>query len=211
MEPEAPEREKSPWLRSPRRTILTVVLLALLGATVGLVLLTRDSGKPGSRGTGNASEILQMREVLQLIQSSSPNWDSVIVTCFARGNVPASGCLDPLIAADRSIVLLAADGSAKYRLGPALISAADVTRASAKAPRGNAGWEVDIRLTPDASKRFSDITSRLVGRQIAIVVEERVVTAPTVVGRITGGEVVIVGNFTEQEARDLAERLAPHS
>jgi len=211
MEPEAPERERSLRLTSTGRTVLTVVLLALLGATVGLVLLARDSGKPGSQGTGNTSEILEMREVLEVIQSSSPKWDSVTVTCFDQGGASASGCLDPLAAADGSVVLLAADGSAKYRLGLALISAADVIGASAGPPRGNAGWEVDIRLTPDASKRFSDITTRLVGKQLALVVDARVVSAPIVASPITTGEVVIVGGFTEERAKSLAGRLDPRS
>jgi preprotein translocase subunit SecD len=196
---------------STSRTVLTLVLLALLGGTVGVVLLTRDSGEPNFHVRGNPSETLQMREVLEVIQSSSPRWDSVTVTCFPRGNAPASGCLDPLAAAERSVVLLSADGGVKYRLGPALISTADVARASAGPPRGNAGWEVDIGFTPDASKRFSDITTRLVGSQIAIVVDDRVVSAPTVAGQISSGEAVITGKFTEEEARDLAERLAPPS
>lgn len=117
MEPEAPEWKRRPRLTSTGWTTLTLVLLALFGATVALVLFDRDSGEPTARGAANGSEILQMREVLEVIPSGSPEWNSVTVTCFARGNASPSPCLDPLAAAEWSVVLLAADGNEKFALG----------------------------------------------------------------------------------------------
>jgi preprotein translocase subunit SecD len=73
------------------------------------------------------------------------------------------------------------------------------------------GWQIEIELTPSASERFSDITTRLVGKQLAIVVDDQVVSAPTVAEPITSGHTLITGVFSEREARDLAARLAPHS
>jgi preprotein translocase subunit SecD len=211
LEPEAPEWKRRPRLTSTGWMTLTLVLLALLGATVALVLLVRDSGEPHPQEAANASAILQMREVLDVIPSGSPEWNSVTVTCFARGTASASRCLHPLAAAERSVVLLAADGSERFALGPSLISTADVARASAEPLGGMEGWQIEIELTPSASERFSDITTRLVGKQLAIVVDDQVVSAPTVAEPITSGHALIAGVFTEREARDLAARLAPHS
>jgi hypothetical protein len=211
LEPEAPEWKRRPRLTSTGWTTLTLLLLALFGATVALVLLVRDSGEPTARRAANGSEILQMREVLEVIPSGSPEWNSVTVTCFARGNASPSPCLDPLAAAERSVVLLATDGNEKFALGPSLISTADVARASAKPLVGMEGWQIEIALTPSASERFSDITTRLIGKQLAIVVDDQVVSAPTVAEPITSGHALITGVFTEREARDLAARLAPHS
>ena len=57
------------------------------------------------------------------------------------------------------------------------------------------------------SGTFSDVTTRLEGKQLAIVVDDRVISAPTVQSPITNGSGVITGNFTERSAKDLATQL----
>jgi preprotein translocase subunit SecD len=47
----------------------------------------------------------------------------------------------------------------------------------------------------------------LQGRQLAIVVDDQVISAPTVQSPITGGNGVITGSFTEARAKDLATQL----
>ena len=51
------------------------------------------------------------------------------------------------------------------------------------------------------------MTTRLQGRQLAIVVDDRVISAPTVQDPITGGAGEITGGFTERRAKDLATQL----
>jgi len=51
------------------------------------------------------------------------------------------------------------------------------------------------------------VTTRLQGRQLAIVVDQEVISAPTVESAITGGSGVITGSFTEARAKDLATQL----
>jgi preprotein translocase subunit SecD len=45
------------------------------------------------------------------------------------------------------------------------------------------------------------------GSRIAIVVDGRIVSAPTVQAPITSGNVVVTSGLTEREARSLATRL----
>ena len=54
---------------------------------------------------------------------------------------------------------------------------------------------------------FGDITSKNVGKRFAIVLDNRVITAPTIQQPITGGSGQISGNFTPQTANDLAVLL----
>jgi preprotein translocase subunit SecD len=71
--------------------------------------------------------------------------------------------------------------------------------------QANAGqWCIDFTLTGDAAKTFGDLTTSLSGRQLAIVLDRRVQSAPTVNTPITDGRGQITGSFTEQEAKDLA-------
>src|SRR5262245_2159237 len=62
---------------------------------------------------------------------------------------------------------------------------------------------VSFTLSSDGSRRFAKITGENIGRQLAIVLDSRVQSAPRIDGRIsTDGR--ITGGFTQQEANDLA-------
>lgn len=62
---------------------------------------------------------------------------------------------------------------------------------------------VGFTLTPDGTRRFAEVTSANVGRQLAIVLDDEVQSAPFIESPITGGEGIISGGFTMQEALDL--------
>ncbi len=54
------------------------------------------------------------------------------------------------------------------------------------------------------SKRFGQATTRNIGKRIAIILDNEAISAPVIQDSITGGNGVISGNFTFQEATDLA-------
>jgi protein-export membrane protein SecD len=66
--------------------------------------------------------------------------------------------------------------------------------------------EPDIHFSFDTvgAKEFGDATSANVNRRFAIVLDNQIITAPVIRGPILGGEGDITGNFTMQEATDLA-------
>ncbi len=68
-------------------------------------------------------------------------------------------------------------------------------------------WQVDFSLTPDGTERFAEITGQNIGKQLAIVIDGQLITAPTIQSPITGGKGQITGNFTGQEAKDLAAKI----
>jgi preprotein translocase subunit SecD len=62
---------------------------------------------------------------------------------------------------------------------------------------------VGFTLKSDAGQRFAQVTANNIGRDLAIVLDNRVESAPRIEGRIsTDGR--IYGSFTQQEAQDLA-------
>lgn len=63
---------------------------------------------------------------------------------------------------------------------------------------------VAITLTSAGGTLFERITGENVGRRLAIVLDGKVQSAPVIQDRIGGGRAVITGNFTLDEARDLA-------
>ena len=69
------------------------------------------------------------------------------------------------------------------------------------------GFEVSMTMDSRTAVEWGDITGRNVGRQIAIVLDEEVYSAPNVNDRIDGGQSSISGHFSPQEAEDLASVL----
>jgi protein-export membrane protein SecD len=66
---------------------------------------------------------------------------------------------------------------------------------------------VGLQFNPEGAKMFEEITKANVGKTIAIYLDGQIISAPTVNEAITGGQAVINGTFTPEEARQLVGRL----
>lgn len=69
------------------------------------------------------------------------------------------------------------------------------------------GEVVNMRMSDEGASRWSSVTKDNVGRSIAIVMDNVVYSYPNVNQQITGGSSEITGNFTPEEANDLANLL----
>ena len=150
---------------------------------------------------------LEFREVLEVLQPGDVEYEKTRIT-------PGSP--------ERRRVVFPGENEAggamvKYRMGPVLMTGESLSTARAVfndplavADPSAAGWTVSFRLTDEGSRRFKEITERLAPpegqpgtKQLAIVLDRRVESAPVVQSAISDrGE--ITGNFTEDEAKDLA-------
>lgn len=63
---------------------------------------------------------------------------------------------------------------------------------------------VTLQFNEEGAKKFADLTARNVGRQIAILLDGKVLTAPRVSEPITGGNAQITGSKNAQDAEHLA-------
>jgi preprotein translocase subunit SecD len=63
---------------------------------------------------------------------------------------------------------------------------------------------VAFTLNSQGIAKFTAVTGANIGRQLAIVLDKRVMSAPVIEGRIDKAEARITGSFTPQEADDLA-------
>ena len=69
------------------------------------------------------------------------------------------------------------------------------------------GFEVSMRMNSVAAAEWGNLTEKNIGKPLAIVMDNVVYSAPNVNDRIDGGSSSITGNFTSQEAEDLANVL----
>lgn len=67
--------------------------------------------------------------------------------------------------------------------------------------------QVSLQFNGDGAKKFSDITRRNVGKPLAIFLDNQLVEAPNVSQEIDGGNAVITGQFTSDQANKLAIEL----
>jgi preprotein translocase subunit SecD len=87
----------------------------------------------------------------------------------------------------------------------ALLTGAELTRAEVQAdPNSPGNWQVAIEFTATGTRIFGEVTEQSVGKHLAIVLDGTVYSAPRINERIPGGRAVITGQFTVEEARDLA-------
>jgi preprotein translocase subunit SecD len=158
-------------------------------------------------------ENLQLRQVIDVLSHLSPDWKSTPLTC--RDPVEAVGtCVASAMDAERIVLLRPDDPAQKYILGPVIVDGTDVVHATAylEPQPGREWWSVSADLTAEAAKTFEMATEAAWGSghprdQIAIIVDGRIVSSPTVAAPISSGSFVITGTFTETQARSLASSL----
>ena len=66
---------------------------------------------------------------------------------------------------------------------------------------------VNFRFNPSGGRAFGDYTGENIGKPFAIVLDDQVISAPTIQAHITGGSGIITGNFTIEESTQLAVLL----
>jgi len=71
----------------------------------------------------------------------------------------------------------------------------------------NEGHAVSFRFDTTGAQKFGKATTENIGKRFAVVLDGVVITAPVIRSAITGGSGIISGNFTSQEATDLAVLL----
>jgi preprotein translocase subunit SecD len=87
------------------------------------------------------------------------------------------------------------------------ITGKDLKKAEVTFNSQNGQPEVAIEFTANGGNKFADVTTKLVGKRLPIFLDQFPVTWPRVGTPITDGKAVIEGNFTQDEAKNLALQL----
>lgn len=87
------------------------------------------------------------------------------------------------------------------------ISGSDLKKATVTFSTETGEPQVAIAFTAEGATKFGDVTTRLVGKPLAIFLDDFPITWPTVQTAITDGQAVISGGFNQDQARQLAIQL----
>jgi SecD/SecF fusion protein len=82
-----------------------------------------------------------------------------------------------------------------------------ITSAQEEQSQTRGGFQVTMKMNSDGASQWATITKANIGKQVAIVLDDKVCVAPNVEGAITGGISSITGNYNSEDARALAAIL----
>lgn len=160
-----------------------------------------DAERPGQAPVDPAAEIARARELRQSTDPQQQQRALQQLDCSAPD--PLRGNADP----DLPLATCNQDGTAKYLLAPAFMSGEQIADASFGIPQNRTSYVVNLDLTNQGADIWAQWTGANVGQLAAIVLDGQVVSAPRIQGPIPGGRAEITGQFTQAEARDLANVL----
>ena len=206
--------------------ILTVVLVVLLGFTVLVGFGKTGTGamkniKLGLDLAGGVSITYQvkddnptekeMSDTIYKLQKRVEQYSteaSVYQEGDDRINIEIPGVTDANAILDE----LGKPGSLEFRTedGETVITGSDVKTATAKAGEddmGNKEYSVELSLNKEGTKKFADATEANVGKTISIIYDGEAISSPRVQTAITGGRAYITGNFSYDEAENLASTI----
>lgn len=87
------------------------------------------------------------------------------------------------------------------------LKGSDLAFASASFDQNTGKPAVSIEFNDLGSKKFEEITSKLINHPLAIILDNEIISAPLVNEKIIGGKAQISGNFTLEESKNLAAQL----
>jgi preprotein translocase subunit SecD len=173
----------------------------------------KASAAPSASAPATSTKGAPVSDELKWMDNPGSAW----IAKFTQFRCPANGAApsvndnpsQPLVTCDE-------DGN-KLLLSRAMIEGTQLKGANAAPPdQQNVQWTVNLTFDSVSRKTFANVTrtianqtSALTGqqKQFAIVLDGRVISAPTVEGIINNGQAQITGNFTQQSAQSLATSL----
>lgn len=211
----------------------TLYLALILLATAGLIALSAIGIGPNQiMGIGNIRQGLDLQGGVSILyEANIPNPTAEEMAAAnhllrtrldSRGYTEASAMqeglrqirvdipgVDDAEAAVREIgataMLVFAD-----EMGNVLLTGAHVARANAAVQAGGGGANeivVNIEFNAEGRSLFAQATQANLGRSIVILMDDEMISAPTVQSVIADGSAVITGNFTMPEAELLATQI----
>ena len=206
--------------------ILTVVLIGLLGFTT--IVGFGDAHIGASKNIKLGLDLAGGVSITYQVKNDNPTSEEMSDTIYKlqrrveqysteasvyqegddRINIEIPGVTD----ANKILDELGKPGSLSFQTadGETVLTGTDVKSASAKSGQddmGNKEYSVELNLTKLGTKKFATATQNNIGKQIAIIYDGETISSPVVQSAITGGQAYITGDFTYEEADNLASTI----
>lgn len=150
---------------------------------------------PGVKNPEEVISALQQTGLLEFVDTgdTQPAEGSLIQTDYGTDTAATTGTTPP------------ADGA--QTVYHTVMTGKDLVTISISQASISGKYNINFTLSADGTKIFGDHTSANVGKILAITLDKRVISAPSINGPITSGSGQITGNFTVDSANALAAQL----
>jgi preprotein translocase subunit SecD len=163
---------------------------------------------PGEDDPGRAQRVIQVGGQLELkLVVDDRTYGSQVEALSAHGGVLPEGTLlvpGPNEARDPTGKALGGESWYLVERAP-VVTGRDLKPAGVQETRQTSNpsaWQVNFVLTQEAASRFGPFTEKNIGKRLAIVLDHRIRTAPTINGRIEDNG-MIEGSYTQESAHEL--------
>jgi preprotein translocase subunit SecD len=215
--PGTPDKATLERIQSSAKLEFRPVLTTEAAATTAV----GDTATPTPTDAAAPSPSLESTPSVSPTDASDPSWVTPALsdqyTNFKCAELDTDGA--NVAPANQPLVTCDADGTYKYILGPTEVAGSTISDATSGLVLNSQGvstgaWGVNIVFNGEGTKQFADVTTRLYGygvgdprNQFAIVLDGRVISAPSTNAAITDGKPQISGSFTQGDAKTLADQL----
>jgi len=165
---------------------------------------------PTTPGTAKGSINQQEAQAIAVAKATRQSTNTTIQQAALQALKCGPGVVDPLVGNDDpKLPLVTCDQNyqAKYILAPAILDGSQITSATSGQNPNGTDFVVNLTFNGAGSKTWATYTAAHVNTSVAVSLDGTVVSAENIQQAIPGGNTQISGNFTQQQAQDLANVL----
>jgi preprotein translocase subunit SecD len=171
---------------------------------------------PGVTDPEKVVAALQQTGLLEFVDTGDfrPAEGSTLKTDYATNGTPA---VEPTATAPVDLTATPAADATANQPAPTpdasntvyhtIMTGKDLVRVSVSPDSTTGKYGINFTLSSEGSKIFGDFTAANVNKVLTIVLDKKVISAPTINSAITDGQGVITGSFTADSANSLAKLL----
>ena len=167
---------------------------------------------PGAEDSGAILDIIQQTGLLEFVDTGDyrPDEGTILQTDFASGTTteptaqPTATAEATPGATPAATETPTAESQTVYHT---IMTGKDLKSVTVAQPTGSLNPVLDFVLSPEGTKVFAQHTAANVGKILAITLDKRVISAPSINDPIPDGQGQISGNFTAESANSLAVQL----
>ncbi|MFI7678981.1 SecDF P1 head subdomain-containing protein [Actinophytocola sp. NPDC049390] len=143
-------------------------------------------------------------------EGGTPDGDGTTATTPAAGPVDLAVPIElrPVLeteSADPTVIVLPTEDGERLTLAEPMLTIRRLD--SAEVRFENNTWALILDLDDADGQTFGDWTAAHTGERLAMVADDEVIMAPQIQSAITGGEIQITGDYTQDEVQDLLDRI----
>jgi preprotein translocase subunit SecD len=208
LEGKIPEGMSSAEQDAAMNTVRTIVENRVNGLGVSEAVVVRAGDKrvvvelPGVEDPDQARATIKETALLEFVDMSSISASEAIALQQSGSRILTDYNPGGVVTDTQAIT-----NTDTSRVFHTIMTGADVKTAGVTT-NASAQYEVSFELSDAGASTFGDFTSTHVGKILAIVLDKQVISAPNINSAILGGQGVIQGKFTYQEANQLAVQIS---